>query len=246
MSNSRINKQAQVNFHPTASNIASALNGSHWDGSTLKRPIFFFPLSDAAESDPLVSIVDQSGNANNGIIANATQSMSFAHDDTPWGNRYRKGIHKTSFMLNRLGRRGTPGSMAGYDFAGTDGIENSKTTHVRLPSSLKMTGSNGSVISGADFSRVFNEQYTFACWFKPDSKLFEKEEQAGRPHMVALFDLSGSARLMYNVEAGTLNYENNADAGSSYDLLASTIKRKLFKPNRWHHVVISRDRKKTG
>lgn len=247
MSNSRINKQAQVNFHPTASNIASALNGSHWDGSTLKRPIFFFPLSDAGDEEgSLVSISDQSGNANNGIIANATQSMSYAHADTPWGSRYRKGIHKTSFMLNRLGRRGTAGSMAGYDFAGTDGIENSKATHVRLPSSLKMTGSNGSVISGGDFSRVFNEQYTFACWFKPDSKLFEKEEQGGRPHMVALFDLSGSARLMYNVEAGTLNYENNADAGSSYDLLMSTIKRKLFKPNRWHHVVISRDRKKTA
>ena len=88
MSDSRVNKQAQVNFHPTSSNVVSALNGSHWDGSTLKRPIFFFPLSDAAQAGALVVLSDKSGNANNGILANATQSMSYAHDDTPWGSRY--------------------------------------------------------------------------------------------------------------------------------------------------------------
>ena len=246
MSDSRVNKQAQVNFHPTSSNVVSALNGSHWDGSTLKRPIFFFPLSDAAQAGALVVISDQSGNANNGILANATQSMSYAHDDTPWGSRYRKGIHKTSLMLNRLGRRGTAGALAEYKDSSVDGVENSKTTHFRMPaSSCKMTSSKGNVVS-TTFQRVFAEQYTFSCWFKPDSKLFEKEEQAGRPHMLALFDLSGSAKLMYNVEAGTLNYENDADAGADLDYRASTIKRNLFKPNKWHHVTISRDRKKTA
>lgn len=242
MSDSRVNKQAQVNFHPTASNVVSALNGSHWDGSTLKRPVFFLPLSDETQSGATTTAADYSGNGNDGVIANATASISYAHDDTPWGNRYRKGIHKGSFLLQRLGRSGESGATAGYDFAGTDGIANSKTTYVRLPTNLKHTGSSGTPNTLTTVKR-FSQGYTFSCWFKPDSKLFERGEQAGKPHMVALFDLSGSARLMYNVEAGTLNFENDALDGANYDFKASTIKRKLFKPDRWHHVVLSQDRK---
>ena len=242
MSDSRVNKQAQVNFHPTASNVVSALNGSHWDGSTLKRPVFFLPLSDETQSGATTTAADYSGNGNDGVIVNATASISYAHDDTPWGNRYRKGIHKGSFLLQRLGRSGESGATAGYDFAGTDGIASSKTTYVRLPTNLKHTGSSGTP-NTLPTAKRFSQGYTFSCWFKPDSKLFERGEQAGKPHMVALFDLSGSARLMYNVEAGTLNFENDALDGSGYDFRASTIKRKLFKSDRWHHVVLSQDRK---
>ena len=247
MSESRLNKQKLANFHPTSSNIVSALNGASWNGSTLKRPVFYFPLQEMQGTVAVgedIKLTDYSGNRNHGTIGNPTGSMSFQHADTPWSQKYRKGLHKYSFLLGKLGVKGTAGwkHHVKYDQYDVNHIATTKQCFVGLSGTLRFTGSDGSAKTGIP-AKAFGQTFTFACWFKPDSKLFEAAHSANaQGPMIALFDLSGSERLMYRLDDGSLCHEIDHVSTSNKDFMSSTKKKHLFKPGRWHHVAFSRTR----
>ena len=118
MSDTRLNRQKLVNFHPTGSNIVSALNGSHWDGSTTKRPLFYYPLGteSSGTSKSTVFPHDHSGQANHGRMYYTTGTDSgeatstWLHKDVPWGANLRRGKHKYSVLVNEMtGSKNDPG-----------------------------------------------------------------------------------------------------------------------------------------
>ena len=243
MSDSRLNKSKMVNFHPTASDHVSGLNGSMFDGSTTKRPVFYFPLSGffatSATAGSYKNLNDHSGYDNDGRFYNATgtnaANSSYKDTDVPWGNKLQNGLHKYSYHLGRIGKKGTTGwdEMWEFDLAGT-------TPFLRAPTSLNVTNSNGTVITDTAVN-LFGKSYTTMAWFKPDKQVFENAN--GTNDIMALIDLRYQESLFYRWEDGKLGWEVNAPdgLGVTYDYQLRTIEEKLFKPDVWYHIAVSRD-----
>ncbi|MDB4337467.1 LamG domain-containing protein [bacterium] len=240
MSDSRVNKQKLVNFHPTGSGVISCLNGSVWDGSTRKRPLSYFPLSRETNAAfaSTVTLIDYSGNGNNGTFYYATgtnnENSSWSHSDTPWGPSLRNGIHKHSVVLGSLsGSKSEAGWSASWDYGST------MPFLLHPKASINLTGSDGTISTNIEDGPIFGESYTTMAWFKPSEGVFTTV--AGEKVGIGLFNFHGMDTLFYRVEDGKLAFHIDATAGSTYDYQVRTKKRNLFKPGRWYHIAISRN-----
>ena len=240
MSDSRLNKQQLVNFHPTSSNTVSGLSGATWDGSTLKRPVFYYPLQETNTADTSTggynTITDYSGNANNGRFYNASGTTgrlesSWQHEDTPWGSKLRNGIHKYSVRLGH-----TSGS-AGLKVAKFN--DYAKQPYLLCDQTMSVTQSNGTVAS-VDADVLFAQEYTTMAWFKPSAQLFHPRVQ-GTADVMMLFNFRDQEALFYRWKEGKIAWEINASAGFAYDMQLRTVDTHIFKPGKWYHIALSRD-----
>ena len=251
MSDTRLNKAKLTNFHPTGSNVASGLNGAIFDGSTVKRPVFYYPLNETTSAtDPAggtETISDYSGNRNHGYFYSSTGSVesrsSWRDTDTPWGSKLRKGLHKYSVRLGAMS--GTKGS-AGW---GTNWYPPTSANSTNQPylrayrntdaTRLNVTGTHGAVLSGQTAEQVFSKAYTVMAWFKPSRALFQNV--AGSDNIMSLFSLRDADSIVYRWRDGKIAWEANNPAGASKDVQMRTYDRDVFKPEKWYHIAVSRD-----
>ena len=270
MSDSRVNKQKLVNFHPTASNLVSCLNGSTWNPER-KALLGYWPLNDQNTSAwtgvTANQFTDYSGNGNDSagayLSGSANAVPTFRHEDVPWDPSLRKGIHKFSIQLGRMRSGSLPSEHLSEKSQGwsTDWDYGLTRPWIRLKGTdLAWTGSDGKINTGKTDTEFFEGGVSSQSSgiFKGGGNsggatpgytfsLWIKPSQgvfttvAGEKVGMIIYAWDRGEAFWYRVEDGKFAFEINSSVSSALDWQARTKKGNLLKPDRWYHVAVSRD-----